>query len=71
MHSRFWFFQPLLLAVHVGDTLQLDFRSGALKKFWEELFLLSILHQAEHLPGVQGDALDEIPLLLVGICMPV
>ena len=51
----------------MGDPSRQELRGGALKKGREEIFLQNLLHRAERLPNVRGDALDEIPLLLEGL----
>ena len=56
--------RPHLFDWQAGDTPSQDFGRGSLEKGREEGVLQGLFNQAERLPNVWGDTLDEIPLLL-------
>ena len=57
--SRFLDFQHCLFDSNASDTLKQDFYGGSLKKFWEVVFIQSLLHRVERLPDVRGGALGK------------
>ena len=48
--SLVWCIQTWLINEKARDPSQRDFHSGAFKNFWEEVFIQSLLHEAERLP---------------------